>query len=246
MERLIQELQIHQMELEIQNNELRQAWAETEAALELYAELYEFAPSGYFTLDRDGTIQEANLTGSELLGVERSRLVNRRFGLFVAENSLPVFRGFVEKVFASQSRETCEAVLLREGKHPFQARIEARTFGNCQVCRAVVVDITERKRAEEALLEAMRRAIARDVQERATRRRTREIQARFDKLSDRERDVLEHVLRGALNKQIAGDLGICERTVKLHRTSITAKLGVRSVAEIVRLALEAGTFPKGQ
>ena len=77
MERLIQELQVHQIDLEIQNEELRQAWAETEAALELYTELYEFAPSGYFTLDRDGTIQEANQTGSELLGMDRSRLVNR-------------------------------------------------------------------------------------------------------------------------------------------------------------------------
>jgi len=78
------------------------------------------------------------------------------------------------------------------------------------------------------------------------RARTREVQARFEKLSNREREVLEDVLRGALNKQIADDLGICERTVKLHRTSITRKLGVQSVAELARLAQEAGTFPKGQ
>ena len=81
--------------------------------------------------------------------------------------------------------------------------------------------------------------------ERATRARTREVQARFEKLSDREREVLEHVLRGALNKQIADDLGICERPVKLHRTSITTKLGVPSVAELTRLAQEALIFPKG-
>ena len=193
-----------------------------------------------------GRSKEANQTGSELLGMDRSRLVNRRFRLFVAENSLSLFRAFVEKVFASQSRETCEAMLLREGQHPFYARIEARTFDNGQECRAVVVDITERKRAEEALLEALRRAIARDARQGVTRARTREVQGRFGKLSDREREVLEHVLRGALNKQIADDLGICERTVKLHRTSITTKLGVKSVAELARLAQVAGTFPKGQ
>jgi len=107
-------------------------------------------------------------------------------------------------------------------------------------------DFLEKRAPKEKLLQAVRRAILRDAQERATRTRTREVQARFKKLSDRERAVLEHVLRGRLNKQIADDLGICERTVKLHRTSITTKLGVQSVAEIARLAQEAGTFPKGQ
>jgi len=107
-------------------------------------------------------------------------------------------------------------------------------------------DFLEKRAPKEKLLEVVRRAIARDERERVTRARTREVQARFEKLSDREREVLEHVLRGALNKQIADDLGICERTVKLHRTSITTKLGVQSVAELARLAQEAGTFPKGQ
>jgi two-component system, cell cycle sensor histidine kinase and response regulator CckA len=152
-QRLVQELQIHQIELEMQNEQLEQARGETEAALERYTDLYEFAPSGYFTLDRDGTIRQANLTGSALLGVDRSRLVNRRFGLFVAENSRPVFRAFVAKVFASQSRETCEGMLLREGKPPFYARIEARLCDNGHECRAVVVDITERKRSEEKIQE---------------------------------------------------------------------------------------------
>src|SRR3984893_5731166 len=122
-QRLVQELQIHQIEWEMQNEQLEQARGETEAALERYTDLYEFAPSGYFTLDRDGTIRQANLTGAGLLGVDRSRLVNRRFGLFVAENSRPAFGAFAAKVFASQSRQTCEGMLLREGKPPFYARI---------------------------------------------------------------------------------------------------------------------------
>jgi two-component system, cell cycle sensor histidine kinase and response regulator CckA len=153
IQRLVQELQIHQIELEIQNEELEQARAETQAALERYTDLYEFAPSGYFTLSRDGTIRQANLTGSWLLGLDRSRLVNRRFGHFVAENSRPLFRAFAEKVFASRSRETCETMLLREGKPFFHARIEARTSGDGQECRAVVVDITEGKRIEEKIQE---------------------------------------------------------------------------------------------
>jgi two-component system, cell cycle sensor histidine kinase and response regulator CckA len=152
-QRLVQELQIHQIELEMQNEQLERARAETEVALERYIDLYEFAPSGYFTLGRDGTIRQANLTGSKLLGLDRSRLVNCRFGLFVAENSRPVLLAFMAKVFASYSRETCEAMLLREGKPPFYARIEARCTDDGQECRAVVVDITERKRSEEKIQE---------------------------------------------------------------------------------------------
>jgi two-component system, cell cycle sensor histidine kinase and response regulator CckA len=153
IQRLVQELQIHQIELEIQNEELEQARAETQAALERYTDLYEFAPAGYFNLDRDGMIRQANLTGSRLLGVERSRLVNRPFGQFVAENSRSLFRTFSDKVFASQSLETCEVMLLREGKPFFHARIEARSSGDGRECRAVVLDITEGKRIEEKIQE---------------------------------------------------------------------------------------------
>ena len=74
-------------------------------------------------------------------------------------------------------------------------------------------DFLEKRTPKEELLEAVRRAIARDLRERAMRARTQEVQARFEKLSGREREVLEHVLRGALNKQIADDLGICQRTI---------------------------------
>ena len=96
----------------------------------------------------------------------------------------------------------------------------------------------------EALLDAVNRALARDAHERAERERVQEARARFATLTEREREVLEHVLRGQLNKQIAADLGIHERTVKLHRTAITNKVGVQSVAELTQLWMEA--FPKGQ
>ena len=152
-QRLVQELQIHQIELEMQNEHLEQARAETEAALDLYTDLYEFAPAGYFTLDREGTIRRANLTGSGLLGVDRSRLVNRRFGLFVSQNFQAAFRAFLTKVFPSKSREACELMLLREGKPSFYARIEARVCDNSEECRAVVIDVTERKRAEKKIEE---------------------------------------------------------------------------------------------
>ena len=92
-------------------------------------------------------------------------------------------------------------------------------------------DFREKRAPKTQLLEAVKRALARDARERETRTRQREVRARFDSLTVRELEVLGHVVRGRLNKQIAGDLGIHERTVKLHRTAITTKLGVQSVAE---------------
>ena len=90
----------------------------------------------------------------------------------------------------------------------------------------------------------MTRAFDRDSRERDARERQRELRALFGALTERELEVLSHVVRGRLNKQIAGDLDIHERTVKLHRTAITTKLKVQSVAELTRLTQEAGLFPE--
>ena len=128
-QRLLHELQVHQIELEMQNAALRQARDEEEKALERYTDLYDFAPVGYFTLDRDGAIRAANLTGAGLLGIERSRLIGRRFGLFVtAEDRLP-FSEFLGKVFAGQGKESCEVTLAAEGNSPRCVQIEAIAFG---------------------------------------------------------------------------------------------------------------------
>ena len=103
-------------------------------------------------------------------------------------------------------------------------------------------DFLEKLAPQEQLLDAVRQALARDAQDREARARQRELRARFDTLTKRELEVLSHVVRGRLNKQIAGDLDIHERTVKLHRTAITTKLRVQSVAELTRLTDEAGLF----
>jgi FixJ family two-component response regulator len=104
-------------------------------------------------------------------------------------------------------------------------------------------DFLTKSAPRDALLSAVDRALVRDARDRAERTRVREARSRFETLTAREREVLEHVLRGQLNKQIAADLGIHERTVKLHRTAITSKVGAQSVAELTQLWMEA--FPKG-
>jgi FixJ family two-component response regulator len=93
------------------------------------------------------------------------------------------------------------------------------------------------------LLAAVTRALDRDTRERRERARQRELNKRLALLTTREREVLTLVVQGKLNKEIAADLGIHERTVKLHRTAITTKLDVRSVAQLTRLAQEAGILP---
>ncbi len=103
-------------------------------------------------------------------------------------------------------------------------------------------DFLEKRAPKAQLLGAVKRALVRDAREREVRVRQREVRARFHALTRRELEVLGHVVRGRLNKQIAGDLGIHERTVKLHRTNLTTKLQVRSVAELTRLAQAAGLF----
>jgi FixJ family two-component response regulator len=97
---------------------------------------------------------------------------------------------------------------------------------------------------KEKLLDAVGRALARGAQERGERVRLQALRRRFDALTPRELEVLEHVVRGKMNKQIADDLGINERTVKLHRTNLTRALQVQSVAELTRLVGEAGLFQR--
>ena len=163
LRRLLQELQVHQIELEMQNEELQQAQVEIEAGLGKYTDLYDFAPTGYFTLADDGTILAVNLTGANLLGIERARLMNRRFGFLVSEKDRPAFNAFLEKTFAGKAREFCEVTLPREGTCPLIVRIEAVVTKDGQECRAAVANVTERHQAaveRDRLIQELQQALA--------------------------------------------------------------------------------------
>lgn len=153
-QRLVHELEVHQIELELQNSELRQARDELETALEKYTDLYDIAPVGYCNLDRDGVVGVANLTAASLLGVERSRLLGRRFGTFVEIGSRRHFAEFLEKVFASLgNKESCEIALSIKENTKLFVRLEAFACMSGQECRVGVIDLTERRCAEDALAE---------------------------------------------------------------------------------------------
>jgi DNA-binding CsgD family transcriptional regulator len=144
----------------------------------------------------------------------------------------------------ARQRDTCEVK-----KHVVSASTPA--WGGPLI--AFRGGVLEKRAPRESLFDTVTRALARDSREREARERRRELCARFDTLSERELEVLSHVVQGRLNKQIAWDLGIHERTVKLHRTAITTKLKVPVRGGLMQLVQEAGifpelirTFPKGQ
>lgn len=105
---LVHDLQVHQLELESQNQTLQETHVELEQSLERYTDLYDFAPTGYFLLAANGTIREVNLAGADLLGKERSCLMDRQFGLFVSTETRSVFNAFLDAVLASAAKIRCE------------------------------------------------------------------------------------------------------------------------------------------
>jgi PAS domain S-box-containing protein len=153
--RLLHELQVHQLELEMQNAELREARDEVETQLGRYTDLYDFAPVGYFSVDEQGLILEVNLTGAALLGVERSRLIKRRLLSFVTFKSLKILENFLKEVFAGPEKRVCVISLMNQQGATFWADVQATPVGfskgTKKWCRLIVSDLTTVKQAEEVL-----------------------------------------------------------------------------------------------
>jgi PAS domain S-box-containing protein len=148
---LVHELEVHQIELEMQNEQMIQQQKEMEITLNTYADLFAFAPVGYFVLTHDGTIRSANMAGTNLLGAGMSDLIMRRFGVFIAPPSRPIFNAFIERVFTSTKTEICEIPLQKNGADLLWVHMEAIINDDHETCLTVVVDITARKHAEDAL-----------------------------------------------------------------------------------------------
>jgi PAS domain S-box-containing protein len=202
-QRLLQELQIHQVELEVQNAELREARQRMESLLEKYTDLYDFAPVGYFSVNEPGRILEANLTGADLLGVERSRLINRRLPAFVAPASLPGFQVFLKRLFAGSGKQACEAALLRADAAPFWASLHGISAisesGVPRWCRVAVSDITSLKLAEEAqvrmeALAAANQELRREIERReAVEQSLRQSEEHYARLLEQSRQLQEQL-----------------------------------------------------
>jgi len=192
---LVHELGTHQIELEMQNEELRRAQAELEASRSRYAELYDFAPVGYFTFDKDGLIREANLAGAQLLGIERRLLINKPFVGFIAEaGDREVFRKHWNEAFTGEARRSCEISLRKKDGTVFYAQLQSSATQNIDtkagsLCTAIL-DITERKKAEETLRESQEQC-------RALAENSPDIVARFDR-------QMRHLYVNAHSEQVTG------------------------------------------
>ena len=163
MLRIFQELQVHEIELEMQQDELARSKNELEASLSNYTELYDFAPSGYLTLQHDSNILSANLTATKILAVDRSRLQGMHFKQFVNSEDYQVIDALLDKVFTKRVSANCEVELVAYTEEPSKlyqppscrtVRIDAAISDTTDACRIILTDITESQRIERALNES--------------------------------------------------------------------------------------------
>jgi len=143
IKRLLHELQVHQIELEMQNDELRRANEIAESALRKFTLLYDFAPLGYFTVDKEASILDLNFTGAEILGDKRFSLIHSNFKLFVSEESLPVFHEFFWQVFKSNAKESCKIWLGYDKQRLCPVYLEGIVIEDEQNCLLSVLDISD-------------------------------------------------------------------------------------------------------
>ena len=203
---MLHELQVYQIELEMQNEELRRAQVELEESRARYFDLYDLAPVGYVTLSPKGTILEANLTAAHLFRTDRARLVRQLLSSFVLYEDQNVYSHCRRELIRTGSPQVCELRLRRKGALPFWARLEAAvsadTTGDERVARVVIGDITERKQAEEALRE--NRAALLKANE-ALKHRAKQLRLLAGELSlteQRERKRLSKTLHDGLQQHL--------------------------------------------
>lgn len=210
--RLLHELQVHQIELEMQNQFLLDTQAELENALARYTDLYEFAPVGYVTLDSAGRIEELNLTAATLLGAERMTLWQSRFAMLVSREDADAWHRFLVSMEddGGETRRTVELSLLRRDGQAFPAQLDCVRIiaGSTEPrLRVAVTDITARRQAETDRHAAEHREYLRQLAVEATLAEARERQAIAMDLHDGLGQVL-HVARiklDALTKGLSTD-----------------------------------------
>ncbi len=236
---LLEELRIHQIELEMQNDELRRVQAELEASRALFFDLYELAPVGYITVDEAGVILQANLRAATLFAVTRSDLVSRKFIRFIAAEGQDEYYVARKRTVQTGEVQVCELRMVR-AETVFWARLEMTptTERSARGCRIVIIDISERQRLEDALRQANGQlALEKKVAEEAT-------QAKSQFLS-----AMSHEIRTPLNG-VVGMAGLLLQTELNHEQLSYARIVADSGEALLGLInnildfskIEAGGF----
>jgi diguanylate cyclase (GGDEF)-like protein/PAS domain S-box-containing protein len=153
--RILHELQVHQIELQMQNEEMGRAQAELDATRARYFDLYDLAPVGYCTISEQGLIMEANLTASTMLGVSRGKLVKQLLTRFIFKEDQDIYYLHRKQLFDSGKQQTCDLRMVNKDGTVFWAHLTAtiaKEEGGAKLCRVVMSDITERKQVEKKLI----------------------------------------------------------------------------------------------
>ncbi len=199
LKELVQELSVYQIELEMQNEDLRKSQEQLEQSRSEYADLYDFAPVGYLTFNKMGITTKINLTACGLLGVERNLLINKPFALSIHPGSQDIFYFHKQKALETTTTQTCHLVLKRKEGAFFDARLEsiAVEVNGQPAVNSVLTDITERNRAERVreqlesqLRQARERKIAEEVLQKAHDELEQRVRERTQALR-RQADLLE-------------------------------------------------------
>jgi len=151
MQRIVHELEVHRIELELQNEELILANEKEAIVSQEYIELYDFAPTGFFTLSQEGEIIKLNLLGAKMLDKVQSQLKNKLIHLYISDDSKATFLTFLDKIFEDRKMETCEVTLANNGELPVYVQLTGIVDLTGKQCLITAIDITERRQAEEQI-----------------------------------------------------------------------------------------------
>jgi two-component system sensor histidine kinase UhpB len=155
LKHLIHELNVHQIELELQNEELKEARIQLEQSLEKYSNLYNLAPVAYLSLDKNGQIEDINITGSNMLCVEKRYLVKKRFQSFIIQEHKDRFHMFLSRIFSSSGNHVCELEIIDKRNRERQVKLIGSYLAELSeegsTCKMAMVDITDQNAAREII-----------------------------------------------------------------------------------------------
>lgn len=215
---LMHELQVHQIELEMQNEALRQTQVALEESRDRYSNLYEFSPVGYLTLGCSGLIMQANLTAAELLGVERGKLRQRRFSLFITPDNRDRFHNMFVNVIQQGERQLCDLALQRGDGSVIHAQVDCLRVlpdGDTPLAHVALTDISELKHATDVAMR-VQRSMTESIEE-EVRERTLQLRALSVELS-----LSEERIRREVALDLHDDLSQVLATVK-HKLTLLGR-----------------------
>lgn len=164
IQELIQLLQIHQIELEHQNEELRATQQELEISRNRYILLFDLSPIPYFILDKNSLIKDVNISGSKILDIVKKRLINKNISFFIPQKERYEFGKFINSLFDSHEKQTCEITLINKNKKIFEVIIEGivleDNIDEVQTCQIAIIDFTNQKKFENSLMNSEKKLIA--------------------------------------------------------------------------------------